>query len=425
MPKLYFSVCVATSQALTEKVAAECETLWQAECVVQDENAQASEKSIRETLASCDALIVVIGNGPSGRCGLTFDEPLSLDRIRIELVTALNLDVLIVPLLVDETLLPEKKGLPGALKLLHDSSAHRMRNAHWYDDLHLLFEELQKEWELKKEIEQKLAQAQPVQKALPAKNEPPRTKKWDPKTTPASELRRTLDSEKFNLKEARRRCDRAGEQKALSALAIAYTQLGQTRWAIHYFEEELKLVRDSGSAAEICALLANLGDAHAVSGDIDRAAGYYEEQLVLADSKGLREFIGSAHNGLGFVCVKRGQIAPAIEHYSQALAVYRELENHEKELELLVGIALNHQKRQDPESAKECLNRALSVAQYLENRREEARVAVDLAETCIQLGGGEEAKQHLDRADSIFSAITAEWAESWKRRIQELRQRLT
>ena len=334
--------------------------------------------------------------------------------------------MLIVPLLIDQARLPERETLPGALKLLHDCTAHRMRSTHWYEDLHLLFEDLQKELEFKKEIEKKLTQTEPgaALDTADLSEKPQPSRKWDLKTTTASELRRTIDSEKFNLKEAQRRDDRAGEKKALSALGQAYSQLGQTRWAIQYFEEELELVRQSGDVEEECGLLANLGDAHAISGDIDRAGGFYEQQRALAESNGLRKYVGSAHNGLGFVCVKRNQVDGAIDAYSKALSIFRKLEDHEKQLELLVGIALNHQKLENLEPAQECLQQALNLALYLEDRREEARISVDLAEICFALASHKRAQGHLSRAEEIFSAITEPWAGSWKQRIHSLKQRV-
>ncbi len=427
MPTLYFSVCFEKSQALVHKMAGECETLWQCKCIVQGHDAALhSEQRVRETLALCDALILVIGNAPPGRPALPLDEPNALERIRFEIVSAMNRDILIVPLLLDEARLPEKEMLPGALKLLHDCTAHRMRSTHWYEDLHLLFEDLQKELQFKQEIEKKLMQTEPdaAQEKADLAAKLPSSRKWDLKTSPTSELRRTIDSEKFNLKEARRRADRTGEKKALSALGQAFSQLGQTRWAIQYFEEELELVRQSGNVEEECGLLANLGDAHAVSGDIDRAAGYYEQQLALAESHGLRQYVGSAHNGLGFVCVKRNRVDRAIDAYSKALSIFRELEDPEKQLELLVGIALNHQKIDNLQPAQECLRQALNLALYLEDRREEARISVDLAEICCALDSRIRAQGHLNRAEEIFSATTEPWADSWKQRIHALRRRM-
>ena len=185
----------------------------------------------------------------------------------------------------------------------------------------------------------------------------------------ALELRRVIESERFNLEETRRLRDRAGEKNALSALALAFTELGQTQRTIQYFQEELVIVREAEDVEEECGLLASLGDAFAISGNIEVAKKHYEEQLLRADAKGFRAFVGSAYNGLGYVFVKQDKIESAIECYLKALVIYREFENHDKELELLVGIGLNYQKTGALEQAVECYEQALQAAKYIESKK--------------------------------------------------------
>jgi tetratricopeptide (TPR) repeat protein len=105
----------------------------------------------------------------------------------------------------------------------------------------------------------------------------------------------------------------------LSLLALAYSRLGQTRKAIQYFQEQLNISQEFGNFEEVCGLLANLGDAYAVSGNIDRAKNYYEEQRVLAKSTGLHAYVGTSYNGIGFVFVKQGKIEKAIVCYFMVL----------------------------------------------------------------------------------------------------------
>ena len=108
-----------------------------------------------------------------------------------------------------------------------------------------------------------------------------------------------------------------------------------------------------------------MGDAYAISGNIDRAKNYYAEQRVLAESKGLHAFVGPSYNGIGFVLVKQGKIELAIDCYFKALESYREEEDYDKQLELQIGIGLNFKKLKQWGKAIECLGQALEVAKYL------------------------------------------------------------
>ena len=193
------------------------------------------------------------------------------------------------------------------------------------------------------------------------------------------------------------------------------------RLAESFFQEQLIISQELGDFNEICSLLANLGDAYAVSGNIDRAKSYYEEQLTLAELKGLSVFVGSSYNGLGHVFVKKEKIPEAIDCYLKALENYRELEDHDKQLELLVGIGLNHYKLEQWEKTTEYLLPALDTAKYLENRKEEVQILIDLAESYEKLGKKELVKSHLDQAEDRLNITDENWCSSLMRRIKILR----
>lgn len=172
-------------------------------------------------------------------------------------------------------------------------------------------------------------------------------------------------------------------------------------------------------------MLASLGNAFAISGNIEVAKKHYEEQLLRADAKGFRAFVGSVYNGLGYIFVKQDKISRAIECYLKALAIYREFENHGKELELLVGIGLNYQKTGALEQAVECFEQALQAAKYIENRKEEAHILADLTETYYRLENPERAHTHLGRAEEILSHRKETWATALSDRIVALRDLLS
>jgi len=417
MPTLYFSLCSEDSEPLVQKIAAECESCLEAEYVLGRDDEVFAPAKVQQYLNRCDVLIVVIGGEPESSTSLSGNEPLLHERIRFEIITALNLDLLIVPLLIDDAKLPAKKDAPGAWKQLLDCKSYRLRNALWFEDLHELLDDIQTELDFKKDVEEKLSQAA----EFPDLTQGKPTHKLGLEFSGAQELRRVVESEKFNLGKARRTGDRVAEKNALSALGLAFSKLKQTQVAIQYFQQQLEIVRELKGAEEECALLANLGDATAISGNIERAKAYYEEQLVRADAMGFRYFIGSAFNGLGFVYVKQDKIPKAIECYSKALAICRELNNDDKELELLVGIGLNYQKLGDLKQTASFLEQAWEASKRLENRSEEARVLVDLGDVYFHLGNSERVHDCLNRAEAILSPMEEPWVVSWKHRLASLR----
>ena len=426
MPTLYFSWVSRESEPVVERLAAACESFLEGKCVLGGERDGFVSEKTKKSLAHCDALFVVIEGESSGGSGSLIDDQLLNERLRFEIVTAMNLDLLIVALLIDDVMLPEKKSAPGAWKRLLECKSYRLRNAFWSEDLHLFLEDIEEELDFKKEVEKKLSQSiyQNYQDLTDAEGRPLQPLGLGLEFSGALELRRVIESERFNLEEARRMGDRDREKNALSVLGLAFTKLGQTQRAIQCFQEQLGIVRETENGEEECGLLASLGDAFAVSGDIGAAKKCYEEQLLRADSKGLRALVGSAYNGLGYVYVKQDKIARAIECYLKALTIYREFENHEKELELLVGIGLNYQKSGELERTAEYLGLALKAAKYLENRKEEAHILVDLAEAYGRLENLERAEVHLNGAEEILNARMESWAVSLRDRLRILQNSL-
>ena len=425
MPTFYFSWVSRKSEPVVERIAAACATFLEGKCVLGSERDGFVPEKIKNSLAHCDALFVVIGeesstaeksDGPIG-------DRLLHERIRFEIVSAMNMNLLIVPLLIDDAVLPEKKSAPGALKRLLECKSYRLRHAFWSEDLHQLLEDIDEELEFKKQVEQKLSQSilENYRDLTDSEGKPLRPLGLGLEYSGALELRRVIESERFNLEEARRNGDRTGEKNALSVLGLAFTQLGQTQRAIHYFREQLEIVREIDDVEEECGLLANLGDASAILGDIDTAKSYYQEQLLRADSKGHRIFIGSAYNGLGYVYVKQDQISKAIECYLKALEIYREFNDHDKELEMLVGIGLNYQKLGELEQTAEFFEAALDAARYLENRKEEAHILADLGDAYTRLENPQRVSLYLSRAEEILAGREEPWAVSLKNRLVAVR----
>ena len=429
MPTFYISWVSRKFEPVIQKLAAACESYLEGKCLLENTRTEFTPKEIKAHLAKCDALFIVIGGEASSvEEQKTFiHDPQLNERLRYEVVTAMNLDLLIVLLLMDNAVLPEKQNAPGAWKRLLESKSYRLSSTRWSEDLKEFLEGVEEELEFKKEIQKKLSQSiyQNYQDLKDSEGRPLQPLGLGLEFSGALELRRIIESERFNLEEAHRLKDRAREKNALSALALAFTKLGQTQRAIQYFQEQLVLVREIQDTEEECGLLASLGDAYAVSGNIEAAKKSYEEQLLLADANGLRASVGSAYNGLGYVYVKQEKISRAIECYLKALTIYREFENHEKELELQVGIGLNYQKIEAWEQAVEYLEQALRTAKYLENRKEEAHILADLTEAHCRLEDSERARSCLDRADELLRYRNDEpWIAALNHRFSVLRESL-
>ena len=158
MSTLYFSLWSEDSEPLVKKIVAECETFLEAECVWGKDDEQFTPGKTKDRISRCEILIVVVSDSTRSS-SLPVKNSLLKERIRAEIVAAINLDLTIIPLLIDDARLPDKENLPGALKRLLACKSYRVRSALWFEDLHEFLEDLQEELDFKKDAEEKLSQS--------------------------------------------------------------------------------------------------------------------------------------------------------------------------------------------------------------------------------------------------------------------------
>ncbi len=93
-------------------------------------------KIIDERIGNCDVLVVLIGKEwlqiatPTGQQRL--DDP--EDFVRLEVVSALNAGLVVIPVLVEGACMPLANSLPGALKRLSRLQALTLSDAHFQQD---------------------------------------------------------------------------------------------------------------------------------------------------------------------------------------------------------------------------------------------------------------------------------------------------
>lgn len=92
--------------------------------------------AVNKSISECDILLAVIGRGwlaaanPAGRSRL--DNP--DDFVRVEIETALKMEKTVIPILIDDVIMPSDAQLPDAVKSLTRRHAARVNNDRFKDD---------------------------------------------------------------------------------------------------------------------------------------------------------------------------------------------------------------------------------------------------------------------------------------------------
>ncbi len=135
-------------------------------------------EAIEETLSTCEVLIAVIGPGwldaeEDGERRL--DDP--DDWVRVEIETALDRGIRVIPVLVDGAKMPSKQQLPDALARLARRNAHDLITSSWRATVRELLDNLERLFE---RMAAKAAVPPPAAEPAPAVEQPAAAKMADP-----------------------------------------------------------------------------------------------------------------------------------------------------------------------------------------------------------------------------------------------------
>jgi len=121
--------------------------------------------------------------------------------------------------------------------------------------------------------------------------------------------------------------DRQAEGNALGNLGIAYTDLGEPRKAIEFYEQTLAIHREIGDRRGEAADLGNLGIAYENLGEPRKAIGFYEQQLAITREIGDRRGEGNALHNSALAMDELGERAQAIARAEAAVAIFEAIKD--------------------------------------------------------------------------------------------------
>ena len=136
MSSIYFSSSSPLAETFSHKIARQSESFLEAECKVSNYNHDISKQRRKSEIESCDVLIVVVCSDSSQtEDDISAYNLIDNEQIRFEIISAINQDILIIPILIDDAKLPEKDNVPGALiKLLYFRSLQQ-RTIFWSENM--------------------------------------------------------------------------------------------------------------------------------------------------------------------------------------------------------------------------------------------------------------------------------------------------
>ena len=121
--------------------------------------------------------------------------------------------------------------------------------------------------------------------------------------------------------------DKQTHGAVLGNLGTAYSNLGEPRKAIEYYEQALKISREIGDRRGEGNHLGNLGLAYSDLGEPRKAIEYYEQALKISRETGDRRGEGNHLGNLGLAYSDLGEPRKAIEFLKQSLSIGKAIED--------------------------------------------------------------------------------------------------
>ncbi|XP_015520834.1 G-protein-signaling modulator 2 isoform X1 [Neodiprion lecontei] len=161
--------------------------------------------------------------------------------------------------------------------------------------------------------------------------------------------------------------------------------------AVHYYEENLKLMRELSDTAAQGRACGNLGNTFYLLGDFQQAIHYHNERLKIAREFGDKAAERRANSNLGNSHIFLGEFEKAAQHYKRTLVLAQELRDRAVEAQACYSLGNTYTLLRDYQAAVDYHLRHLSIAQQLMDRVGEGRACWSLGNAYSAMGNHEKA----------------------------------
>src|ERR1022692_3595254 len=155
--------------------------------------------------------------------------------------------------------------------------------------------------------------------------------------------------------------DRAGEAATLNNIAAVYSDLGEKQKALDYHNQALPLRRAAGDRAGEAATLNNIGNVYADLGENQKALDHYNLALLLSRAAGDRAGEAMTLSNIGNVYWDFGVKQKALGYFNQALQLWRAVGDRAGEARTLGNIGIVYRGLGEKQKALDYYNQALPL----------------------------------------------------------------
>lgn len=191
-----------------------------------------------------------------------------------------------------------------------------------------------------------------------------------------------------------------GEASSINNLGNIYFELLNYGEAINYFEQSLKLLKDTNSYnnSTTANVLNNLGRTYQAMGQFQKAIDYFEQSIILSKKVGNKKGEVNSLSLLGVAYFSLSQYQKAIDYHQQAIVISKSIGDRKGTANILNSLGRTYSALGQYKKAKESYEQALTLVNELEDREDTIRTLNNLGSAYYFLGQYQEAIEFYRKA---------------------------
>ncbi|WP_139276414.1 CHAT domain-containing protein [Spirulina major] len=191
----------------------------------------------------------------------------------------------------------------------------------------------------------------------------------------------------------------------LNSIGLVYSNWGEYRGALNYFNQALPLLQRVGDRAGEATTLNNIGTVYHDLWDMGKALEYYEQALPLYQAVDDRAGEATLLNNMALVYSVLGQKRQALESLQQVLAIDQEIGNDRDRATTLHNIARSYSDLEDYNQALAYYDQALLLKRKVGDLDGEGQTLGNMAWVHLEQENPTDARRTIQSALDIFEQL--------------------
>lgn len=188
---------------------------------------------------------------------------------------------------------------------------------------------------------------------------------------------------------------------SLYALGSKYDEIGNSKKALTYYENSLKIYQSINEYQKIGDSFNSIGTIYYFKGDYFKTLFFFKEslgwQIKAKNKKGIADIL----NNIGVIYYSLGNYLKAVEYYRQAIVIQEEIGNRKNVATITENIGAIYSKIKDYPNAMRYINKAYAIFKSINDRKGIAKMLIEIGYISMEKGNFDKAFEDFNQSLKI------------------------